>query len=293
MTAGWTYQYQYPYPIAAPAARLFQALTRNEELESWFAERASVDPRPGGDYRFWGRHTLGSPAEADAAGKVIELERDEKLVFDWEVLGVPSRVAITLEPDGDGTKVAVKHDLSGELDQVRPREMIDDWWRFALGNLICHTTGTGQVLRPDFDDPKPEIRVSMTVEVPVARVWRALTEPEALKRWMMAPDPVVEPRVGGRYQLGWKMEIDGREVAGGPMKILEFSPERRLTVDWPDWRGDQSVPIQTVTWLLEPAGSGTKVTVVHSGFVRTVDFSDYPFGWGHFISEMARVAATL
>ncbi|MDT8367843.1 MAG: hypothetical protein RQ745_01455 [Longimicrobiales bacterium] len=64
-------------------------------------------------------------------------------------------------------------------------------------------------------------------------------------------------------------------------------------ISWPDWRGDTSVPIQSVTWLLEPEGEGTKVTLIHAGFVRAVDLSDYPFGWGDFLGRFKEVAEAL
>lgn len=54
------------------------------------------------------------------------------------------------------------------------------------------------------------------------------------------------------------------------------------------WTHDYSFPI--------PANPGrifTVVTIVHAGFTRAVDFSDYPFGWDHFMSEMAKVAVSL
>ena len=68
MSEGWTYE--YAYPIHAPAERIFQALTDATELEAWFAEHARVEPEVGGRYAFWGRHTLGTPSEAEADGRV-------------------------------------------------------------------------------------------------------------------------------------------------------------------------------------------------------------------------------
>jgi len=56
--------------------------------------------------------------------------------------------------------------------------------------------------------------------------------------------------------------------------------------DWPDWRGDERVPLQTITWRLETEGEGTRVTVVHSGFVRAADISDDPFGWPDFLGRL-------
>ncbi len=82
--------------------------------------------------------------------------------------------------------------------------------------------------------------------------------------------------------------MNQRDVEGGPTSILEMVPNERLVTDWGDWRGDPDVPPQTITWLLEPAGAGTRVTVVHGGFVRAADISDYPFGWGSFLAELKK-----
>lgn len=296
MSERWTHEYAFPVP--ARADRIFSALTDDGELRRWFAEHARVEPRVGGAYRFWGRHTVGTPSEHEATGTVTIFERDRRLAYEWAICGTPSAVTIALTPEqsqhGPATKVTVTHELHGALDRPRPKELVDDWWRFTLGNLLVHTTGTGQVLRPDFADTRPEIRLMMSVDAPPETVFRALTDPDALRQWFGAPNPVVELRVGGRYDLGWRYTVDGTEVEGGPQRILDIVPNKRLAVSWPDWRGDRSVPEQSVTWQLEPDGHGrTKVTLVHAGFVRTVDFSDYPFGWGHFMAEMAKVAVTL
>lgn len=295
MSDGWIHE--YAYPIHAPADRIFEALTSQGELEKWFAEYARVEPRVGGAFRFWGRHTVCTPDEDDATGRITVFEPGTRLGFEWTVCGTPGTVTITLTPAetrmGPGTKVAIRHELHGELDRPRPKELIDDWWRFTLGNLTAHTTAKGEVLLPDFSDPEPEIRLSMNVDAPPEVVFRALIEPDALREWMGAPDPDIEPRVGGRYELGWKHTVEGKEISAGPMKILDIVPNQRLVVSWPDWRGDPSVPTQSITWELEPDGAGTCVTLVHAGFIRTVDFSDYPFGWGYFMSKMARVAERL
>lgn len=297
MSERWTHE--YAYPIHAPAERIFAALTESAELEAWFAEHARVEPREGGRYAFWGKHTLGTPSEDEADGRIESLERDRRLVFTWTVQGVPSTVTIDLAPEersgsseateyGPATRVAIRHQLEGLFDMPRPKEMIDDWWRFCLGNLMAHAAEHGDVLRVDFDDPSPEIRLTMEMDAPPEKVFRALTEPEALDRWM-ANGAEVELREGGRYDLGFTPE----GYDGPPMRILELVPNERLMISWPDWRGDTSVPEQSVTWLLEPSGDGTRVTVIHSGFVRAVDLSDYPFGWGYFLGRLREVSTEL
>jgi uncharacterized protein YndB with AHSA1/START domain len=293
MTDGWTYEYSFPIP--APADRIFRALTKDAELEQWFAEHARVEARPGGAFRFWGRHTVGTPDESDAMGSVVDIEPDARLAFDWTMFGVPTRVGITLTPEeidhGSATRVAVEHTFDRVIDGPRPKELVDDWWRFTLGNLTAHTAGHGQIMRPDFADPSPEVTLSIEIDAPPEKVFRALTEPEALNQWM-ARDATVDLRVGGTFDLGWQAP-DEIEHQGPAMEILELEPNSKLTISWPDWRGDTSVPTQSVTWMLEPDGDGTRVTLVHSGFIRAVDVSDFPFGWAHFMGELKRVAEGL
>ena len=292
MNEQWTYE--YAYPIHAPAGRIFAALTDSDELTTWFAEHARVEPEVGGRFDFWGRRTLGTPAEEQAGGAIVAFEPGRLLAFTWTVHGVASKVTIQLSPDeADGagapaTNVAIRHDLDDVFDHPRPKEMVDDWWRLNLGNLMAHTAGQGEVLVVDFEDPSPEIRLSMDMDAPPAKVFRALTDPEALNQWM-AQGAEVDLREGGRYDLGFTPE----GYDGPSMRILELVPNEKLVISWPDWRGDTSVPEQSVSWLLEPSGDGTRVTVIHSGFVRTVDLSDYPFGWGYFLGRLKPVAEGL
>ncbi|MCB1009479.1 MAG: SRPBCC domain-containing protein [Acidobacteria bacterium] len=157
--------------------------------------------------------------------------------------------------------------------------------------LAAHLAGGDGLLLPDFDDPSPEIRLSIRIDAPRARVFRALLDPELLNRWI-ASAAEVDPRAGGAYRFGWKYEVAGREVVGGPTRILELVENEKLVTDWPDWRGDADVPVQTITWRLEDDGDGTRVTLVHSGFTRAADWSDYPFGWGYFLGALKGAAET-
>lgn len=289
MSDGWTYEYSFPIP--GEPDRLFAALTTEKELEAWFAEHARIDAREGGRFEFWGRHTVGTPEEGEAGGPITEFRPDERLAFEWELFGAPSIVTFSLAAEttdgGPATRIKIEHAFARLFEGPRAKELVDDWWRFNLGNLASHAAGRGEVMRVDFADESPEIRLSMRVEAPPERVFRALTEPEDLNRWI-AKDAKVDLREGGRWDLGF-MPAEDAEQEGRTMEILELVPDRKLVVSWPDWRGDASVPVQSVTWLLEPDGDGTRVTLIHSGFVRAVDLSDYPFGWGHFMGQLKDV----
>ncbi len=282
-----TWMHEHAWKLDASTARVFAALTRKDELERWFAEHADVSLVPEGRYRFWGRYTLGVPDGAGATQVINRLDPDRSLGFTWSLYGVPTTVSMALAAEGDATRLTLHHQVEGVLPVPRARELIDDHWRLAFGNLAAHLAGGAGVVLPDYADPAPEVRLVISIAAPREAVFRALIEPDIVNKWFGAESAVVEPEVGGRYELGWKYQVDGRDVLGGPTRILDMVPNEKLVLDWPDWRGDQSVTGQKITFYLEPEGSGTKVTFVHSGFDRTADMSDYPFGWVGFMDNLA------
>lgn len=283
----WTYEHSWK--LEASPAKVFTALTDPAQLTRWFAEKAVVTLKPGGAYRFWGKHTLEAPAEKDARQAITRIEAGRLLSFTWTIYGVETEVAITLASEGESCRVTLRHEIKGNLAMPRPKELIEDHWRLAFRNLAEHLAGGGGILRLDFTDPAPEIRMVIRIEAKPDAVFRALIEPELINRWFGTNSAVVEPRPGGRYEVGWKYKVDGRDVAGGPTRILEIVPNEKLVLDWPDWRGDTSVTGQTISFLLRPVGAATELTFVHAGFTRTADISDYPFGWDGFLSELVKV----
>jgi len=96
---------------------------------------------------------------------------------------------------------------------------------------------------------------------PRSRVWRALTDPELLRRWLMRPEGFA-PVVGTRFilradgpQRGWRGFVE--------CEILEVQVERRLVYSWV---GDPDHPPLVLTLRLEDEGSGTKLILDHEGF---------------------------
>lgn len=278
------------WTLNAPNADVFRALTEPAELTRWFAQHAEVEPTSGGAYRFWGRHTLGMPTARDAAQRITRVEPNAALGFSWPLHGADTEATITLAPHEKGTTFALSHRVDGDLAMPRPRELLDDHWRLAVGNLATHLAG-GTPTLPDYADPNPAVRVTITIDAPPEHVFRALVEPDRLTRWFGANSPVVEPHAGGRYSLGWSYKVDGKDVIGGPTRIIEIVPNEKLVVDWLDWRGDASVVGQTIAFTLAPNGAGgTTLALVHSGFGRTADMSDYGFGWPGFADMLKKEA---
>jgi uncharacterized protein YndB with AHSA1/START domain len=78
-----------------------------------------------------------------------------------------------------------------------------------------------------------EVQVVRSFKAPRALVYRAYTEPELVKKWLLGPPgwsmPVCEMdvRVGGRYRWRWRNDQDGSEF-GFAGTFREVQPPSRL-----------------------------------------------------------------
>jgi uncharacterized protein YndB with AHSA1/START domain len=78
-----------------------------------------------------------------------------------------------------------------------------------------------------------EVRVVRSFRAPRALVWRAYSEPELVRRWMLGPPgwsmPVCEMdlRVGGKFRWTWKSDEDDSQF-GFHGEYLEVDPPNRV-----------------------------------------------------------------
>jgi uncharacterized protein YndB with AHSA1/START domain len=84
--------------LPAPREAVWQALTDPRELADWFANDVELDLEIGGGAVF--RWSNGEERHAT----VIEVEREERLAFEWEDEG---EVVFELAEDSDGTRLTV------------------------------------------------------------------------------------------------------------------------------------------------------------------------------------------
>jgi uncharacterized protein YndB with AHSA1/START domain len=107
-------------------------------------------------------------------------------------------------------------------------------------------------------DHSAEIRAHL--DAPPERVWRALTEADALAAWYwpatLKPEVTSDARPGGRFAITAGADQD----MGFSGVYQEFVPPRRMVQSWA-WAGvDRD---SRVTIDLTPAGGGTDLVVVH------------------------------
>ncbi len=134
---------------------------------------------------------------------------------------------------------------------------------------------------------KPVLKLIRRFDAPQALVWRAWTEPEALKRWF-GPDggPVllaeVDLRAGGRFRVAFQTEDGERHEVGGVYR--EVQAHDRLVFTWA-W---VSTPerISQVTLLLRSVEGGTELTLLHEKFFDLDARDRHVCGWTGSIEKL-------
>ena len=122
---------------ASPAA-IFPYLVDPAQHVRWMGTSATLDPRPGGEYR------VLAGGSHPAVGTFLEVVPDERVVFTfgWDEPNHPipagsTEIEISLVPDGDKTLVRLTH-------RGLPEDAVGDHtggWNHYLSRLAVASTG--------------------------------------------------------------------------------------------------------------------------------------------------------
>ena len=261
--------------LSATPAAVYHHLTDTQRLAAWFAEHADVS-LPQQRYDFWGRYTPGTPDRAAGRHPLLTAQPAAALSYGWRLQDVDTVVDLHLVPRGSETTVVVEHYAPGAAGAERGDAPIsEDFWFLSLENLRRAVDGRDSaVVRLDFTASMlGNVTHTVEIDAPPEAVFKTLIDPEEMNRWI-ASHAVVEPHVGGRYDLGWG--------GMGPEKILELVPNARLSIA--DAAGPEDQTPNILTWTLEGSGGRTRLTLVHSGFAPDHDNSGIYTGWLNFMS---------
>ncbi len=132
-------------------------------------------------------------------------------------------------------------------------------------------------------------RIERTVQIahPPARVWAALTTAEGLGAWF-GDEVTIDLRPGGAAQMTW-----GNEEFTADMRVERVEEPAVFGFTWHIYGLPQDDPRRTyVEFTLEPVGSGTRLTVVESGFAQLPEdvyrkaFDGNTEGWAKELGEL-------
>jgi uncharacterized protein YndB with AHSA1/START domain len=113
-------------------------------------------------------------------------------------------------------------------------------------------------------------RIEKTIDLaaPVERVWRAVSDHKEFGTWFKVD--LEAPFAVGQEARG-QITHPGYEHVTWTAKVVAIEPPRRFAFTWHPYGIDPDVDYTKeeptlVEFLLEPAGSGTRLTIIESGF---------------------------
>jgi uncharacterized protein YndB with AHSA1/START domain len=127
-------------------------------------------------------------------------------------------------------------------------------------------------------------------------IWKALTTGELITRWLGMPTTGFEPVKGKRFTF--QTRPAGAWDGFIHCQVLEVIPNQRLVHAWQgghEGNVGYGAPLDTVvTWTLAAAEGGTRVRIVHSGFVlpkNDTAFRNMSDGWKKVVRNVGDIAA--
>jgi uncharacterized protein YndB with AHSA1/START domain len=133
-------------------------------------------------------------------------------------------------------------------------------------------------------------RIERTVELahPPEKVWAALTTAEGLAAWF-GNEAEIDLRPGGAARMRWN-----EEGFTAQMRVERVEEPVVFAFTWPIFGLADDDPRRTyVEFTLTPAGGGTRLTVVESGFAQLPEdayrkaYDGNAEGWAKELGELA------
>ncbi|HSA91063.1 MAG TPA: SRPBCC domain-containing protein [Burkholderiales bacterium] len=132
---------------------------------------------------------------------------------------------------------------------------------------------------------KPSLTLTRRYPVAPEKIWRAWTDPQALRQWW-APVSAAELdlRVGGRFRVVFG-GADGKEnECAGVYK--EVTPNRKLSFTW-HWPRTTPERISLVTLTFTPIGHETELVLRHEQFFDEKARDGHKQGWTLSLEKLA------
>ena len=132
------------------------------------------------------------------------------------------------------------------------------------------------------------ISFEFDLQHPPEKVWRALTDPALLAEWLL---PVIDLKLEPGAEFTFKTQAYPGWDGTVNCRMLEIEPQRKISYTW-------TVPFldTVVTFTLTPTASGTRLSLVQSGFKpgQKRESGGARYGWkmmgGKLVDLLARIS---
>ena len=121
------------------------------------------------------------------------------------------------------------------------------------------------------------------------KIWRALTDPVLLAEWLL---PVIDLKLERGAAFTFKTQPHPGWDGTVHCRMVEIDPQKKLSYTWVV--GDMVIDT-VVTFTLTPTASGTRLSLVQSGFKpdQKQNFGGARYGWrmmgGKLVDLLARI----
>ena len=137
------------------------------------------------------------------------------------------------------------------------------------------------------------LRLTRTLAAPPHKVFRAWTDPQALKRWsapgdMTTPLAEVDLRVGGRYRIHMLAPDGTVHKVSGVYRLVE--PPAKLVYTW-RWEEKPEEGDTLVTVEFHDRGGRTEVVLTHERFPNVAVRDRHESGWAGCLAKLATVVS--
>lgn len=134
------------------------------------------------------------------------------------------------------------------------------------------------------------VHLKQTFPAPRDKVFRAWTDPDALKRWWGPPGSTIQEvkvdlRVGGAYRIGIQYPPDDVFYLNGTYR--EVQPPEKLVFTWRWEKPDMDFGESVVTLEFHELGDSTVVTLTHEGFPNRDVAESHNEGWAAILDSLS------
>jgi uncharacterized protein YndB with AHSA1/START domain len=295
------------FPV--PVERLWDAFADPRKLERFWgppgypATFGAYDLRPGGIAHYWMTSPEGERfygrwdfEEIDEPSRIVARDAFADADGGIDASIPPGRMTLTFESTATGSRLtAVSASPTAEaLEQVIAMGQVEGMTQAfgqldtVLADLREYALGKGTETTI-LDDT--HVKITRAFEAPRHLLWRAHTEPELMKRWLLGPDGWVmticenDLRVGGSYRNAWAPgEGTPGEAFGFEGENLVIDPERRMVttermtgLDAPgtvnDLTFDEADGVTLMTLLITYADAAQRDMILATGMTDGMEAS--------------------
>jgi uncharacterized protein YndB with AHSA1/START domain len=253
--------------IEKPVNEVWRSCTESPHLTQWLCDEAEVDLREGGRFEFHGPTVV----RGGGGQEVLEVRPEQRLSFSWKMGEVQTEVTWLFRSVMDMTRIEVHHTNSEISIWV-----LDDMWKYYLTMLKFYLEYGSTPTRIDFTKvPDRGIELVMSMLKDSKDVFDAVTVSKHVSNWMEV-NADIDLNIGGKYENDWWKGYT----------ITELEPGKKIT--FTDQEG------ASISWIVEKAGSKTRLRLVHAGFeVTAFDIENLFYGWSAFMVTIAMYLAKL